>query len=90
MIQCDLGWNLVTARDITEDGVIIGTGTLNGRVRSFMLMPTSDTTPTNCTKANLPDDGDDGNDSGSSGGSIGYITLLALFMALYRRRISAK
>ena len=90
MIQCDLGWNLVTARDITEDGVIIGTGTLNGRVRSFMLMPTSDTTPTNCTKSNLPDDGDDGNDSGSSGGSIGYITLLALFMALYRRRISAK
>ena len=89
MIDCELGWNLVTARGINEDGYIVGTGTFEGEVRSFMLVPTADTTPTNCTKADTPDNGGDSG-SDSSGGSLGFISLTTLFVALFRRRLTRK
>ena len=83
MIDCDLGWDLVLARDINDAGYIIGTGTLDGEVRSFMLVPTSDTTPTNCTQPNSDEPGS-GDDSSSS--SMGFIAILLAGFVLLRRR----
>jgi uncharacterized membrane protein len=91
MIDCDSGWNLVIARDINEAGYITGTGTLNGEVRSFMLVPTGDTTPTFCSQPDgeAPDDPVDNDDSGS--GSTGMLTLLMLAItSLLRRRRTSK
>lgn len=90
MIECDNGWNLVQARDINDAGYITGTGTLNGEVRSFMLVPTSDTTPTNCTQVGTgdPDDPDDPDNGDSSSSSMGYIALLLAGFVWLRRRYS--
>ena len=90
MIDCDLGWSLTFARDINDAGVIVGTGTLDGEVRSFMLMPTGDTTPTNCTQqtdgGDDPDDPDNGDDSSSS--STGLLAILLAGFVWLRRRYS--
>jgi hypothetical protein len=33
------GWTLAAARDINDSGWIVGTGTLNGQARAFLLTP---------------------------------------------------
>ena len=33
----DLGWDLLAAGDINDDGLVIGYGTLNGQYRGFLL-----------------------------------------------------
>lgn len=42
------GWSLEFARDINSAGQIVGTGTLNGVTRGFMLNPTVVPEPTSC------------------------------------------
>ena len=79
MIPCDSGWFLALARDINESGHIVGTGTFEGEVRSFLLVPTADTTPTDCTQ---PED-----NGGSSSSSSEYFILSALGLAFIRRRL---
>ncbi len=83
MIPCNSGWYLTLARDINESGVIIGTGTFEGEVRSFMLVPTADTTPPNC---NGTDQGSEGSSSSSSTGFLFLPLALTLFI---RRRITS-
>ena len=88
MIPCDSGWNLVVAHDINESGHIIGHGTFGGEVKSFLLVPTGETTPTNCTQPSSPGGGDGGSDGDSGSSSFGLFLLpfLAL-IGLRRQRI---
>ena len=90
MVDCSLGWEIILARDINDNGVITGTGIVDTEVRSFMLVPTGDTTPTNCTA--LRDEAEtkaeqDLIDSIGSG-SLGMIPLVFLSsILLWRRRL---
>ena len=77
MIPCDSGWFLATARDINESGHIVGTGTFEGEVRSFLLVPTGNSEPTNCTQPVV--------EEGSSS-STGYFVISLLGLAFIRRR----
>ncbi len=84
MIQCDSGWTLTEARDINNDGYIVGTGTVTatnsdgsrtGEIRAFMLEPSNDPIDeSKCETAEPP-----------SGGSSWLVTLLAL-LGLRRKR----
>ncbi|MCP3674169.1 MAG: DUF3466 family protein [Gammaproteobacteria bacterium] len=90
MVDCSLDWDIVIARDINDNGVIIGTGIFDAEVRSFMLVPTADTTPTNCTA--LRDEAEEEEqqaiiDSAGSG-SLGMIPLVLLSSILIWRRRS--
>ena len=78
MIPCDSGWFLALARDINESGHIVGTGTFEGEVRSFLLVPTGQTTPTDCTQ---PVDG-----GGSSSSSSSEYFILSILGLLFIRR----
>lgn len=78
MIPCDSGWVLTLARDINESGHIVGTGTFAGEVRSFLLVPTANTAPTNCTQPV---------EEGGSSSSSEYFILSILGLAYIRRRI---
>ena len=40
LIPAGTGWLLTQARDINDSGQIVGTGTVDGRVRAFLLTPT--------------------------------------------------
>jgi probable HAF family extracellular repeat protein len=45
-IPADSGWVLQQAKAVNAAGVVVGTGTLNGATRAFMVMPpAADTTP---------------------------------------------
>ena len=84
-IDCPLGWTLALAKDINNNGQIVGSGVLNGKTHGFLLTPD----PTGgaaeaCVDPLGPDPTDD-----SSGGSMGLmlIVLLSLFS---RRRFSIK
>lgn len=48
LIDPTSGWSLEFARDINSAGQIIGTGTLNGLTRGFMLNPTVAPEPASC------------------------------------------
>ncbi len=39
VIPADSGWNLTSATDISDRGVIIGIGTYNGKTQAFQLTP---------------------------------------------------
>lgn len=38
-IDCDLGWTLLEARAINDQGEIVGTGLKDGQLRAFLLIP---------------------------------------------------
>lgn len=42
LIPADSGWSLVSARDIADDGRIVGVGVLNGQIEGFLLTPVGD------------------------------------------------
>lgn len=45
LIDSTLGWNLITANSINEFGDIVGTGTLNGQYRAFLLNSITEPAP---------------------------------------------
>jgi uncharacterized membrane protein len=88
MVDCSLNWELNIARDINDSGVIVGVGTLDGLARSFMLVPTGDTEPTNCTalrQEERDEDRQDAVDDATSGGSMGWLVIMLSAAGLFRR-----
>ena len=85
MVDCSLDWNLIIARDINDNGSIVGTGVVDGEVHSFLLIPTGDIEPTNCV-ALRKQVVDDAKDSKSSGG-LGFFTLFLLGLFSIGRKI---
>ncbi|MCP4273580.1 MAG: DUF3466 family protein [Gammaproteobacteria bacterium] len=86
MVDCSLNWELNSARDINDNGVIVGVGTVGDQVRSFMLVPTADTTATNSTELRdqeRQDHEDQYTDKVS--GSVGFFGLFMLFLYGVRR-----
>lgn len=89
LIDCDTGWILNEARSIndsttgmstgSDDGIIVGTGILNGQKRAFKLIPKAGTAPV----CEVEED-----DSGS--GSLSLSGLLLLPLLGWRRRKSSK
>ena len=80
----------VVARDINDSGVITGTGTIDDEVHSFMLIPTADTEPTNCTELReleREQEEDELKDAAGSG-SFGVLSLFLLSAMIYWRRRS--
>jgi probable HAF family extracellular repeat protein len=49
-IPSDSGWVLRAARDINDEGQIVGSGVHNGQVRAFLLTPGAPTTKAQCKK----------------------------------------
>jgi len=41
LLPADSGWHLIEARGINNRGMIVGTATINGEVRAFLLVPPS-------------------------------------------------
>jgi len=88
MVDCSLNWELLTARDISDNGAIVGTGTVDGEVHSFLLMPTAETESTNCTaiRKQLSDDEEEEQLGGSGSTSPVYLTILIMGYILRRTR----
>lgn len=86
MVDCSLGWVVSLARDINDNGIITGTGSVNGEVRSFMLIPTTDTEPTNCTELRLKELQQRRNEANSAAGSFGILSLILGTFLLSMRR----
>ena len=87
MVDCSLNWELYSARDINDSGVIVGIGTVGDEVHSFMLVPTADTTATNCTELReqeRQEDKDQYTDETGSG-SVGFLSLFMLLLYGIRR-----
>ncbi len=86
MVDCSLNWELNSARDINDNGVIVGIGTVGDQVRSFMLVPTEDTTATNCTELREQERQDyEDQYTDSTSGSVGFLGLFMLFLYGARR-----
>ncbi len=87
MVDCSLGWELIVARDINENGYITGTGTVNGEVHSFLLVPTEDIEPTNCTAIRKQAEDDKRQEELVNSGSTNPL-IIALLTSIYflRRR----
>jgi len=90
MVDCSLNWELKTARDINDSGVIVGQGTVGDQVRSFMLVPTDDTTATNCTELREQERQDLENEykEETGSGSVGFLGLFMLFLYRCRRSLA--
>jgi len=86
MVDCDLDWEVVVARDINDSGVITGTGVVDGEARSFILIPTDDTVPTNCTQLREDKLKQEENaiKEASGSGSFGILTVV-LGLLVWRR-----
>ena len=84
MVDCSLNWEIKIASDINDSGVITGTGIIEGKVHSFMLMPTGDTTPTNCTA--LREEAEKLAKQTSSGSMGIGVLIITGFIYLWRRR----
>ncbi|MFT5451587.1 MAG: putative HAF family extracellular repeat protein [Enterobacterales bacterium] len=86
MVDCSLNWELYNATSINDNGVITGTGVFEGAARSFMLVPTMDTVPTNCTalRKSVRDDATKVINEGA--GSLGFLSLLMGSLLLWRRK----
>jgi len=74
IIGCDTGWRIHEARSINDNGVITGTGLLDGEVRSFMLKPLPGTAPV-CEDTSLS----------TGSGSISLYGLFSMLFILTRR-----
>ncbi|MCP4411106.1 MAG: DUF3466 family protein [Gammaproteobacteria bacterium] len=86
MVDCSLNWELYSARDINDNGVIVGVGTVGDQIRSFMLVPTEDTTATNCTELREQEQQDFKDQyTDSTSGSVGFLGLIILFLYGVRR-----
>ena len=46
LLPANSGWELNDARDINEDGAIVGSATINGQTHAFLLSPAGPTIPT--------------------------------------------
>lgn len=46
LLSANMGWELNEARDIDEDGAIVGSGTVNGQTHAFLLTPAGPVIPT--------------------------------------------
>lgn len=77
LIPCNSGWVLTDARDINNEGKIVGYGVKDGEVRAFLLNPTGGTIE-NCDTEEPSDNG---------GGSIPVALLAVLALFGLKRRI---
>lgn len=85
LIDCEVNqttgvrdWVLYEARQINDNGVIIGNGLFRGERKAFMLTPNPGETPLAC-----PVDEDD--DSGSGSFSFGFMAFIGGLIAIRRR-----
>jgi len=87
MVDCSLNWELNSAKDINDSGIIVGIGTVGDEVHSFMLVPTADTTPTNCTELREQErqENEDQYKDETGSGSVGFLSLLMLLLYGNRR-----
>ena len=86
MVDCSLNWELYNATGINDAGYITGTGVFEGKSRSFMLIPTADTTPTDCTEIRRAARDQVRRDINDGAGSIGFLSLLLGSLVLWRRK----
>jgi len=86
MVDCSLNWELLSARDINDNGAIVGTGTVDGEVHSFLLIPTVETEPTNCTAIRKQIADDKTQELLEGAGSTSPLYLLLLIISLMSRR----
>jgi probable HAF family extracellular repeat protein len=88
MVDCSLNWELYRATGINDNGVITGIGVFDGAARSFMLIPTSDTTPTNCTAIRKETREEVIKEINEGSGSLGFFGLFMGSLLLWRRRFN--
>ena len=74
LIGCNTGWRLDEAFGISESGVIVGKGVINGQIRGFMLKPIEGTAPS-CEVE----------EEKSGSGSLPFISLVGLLLLGFRR-----
>ncbi|MFT5521865.1 MAG: hypothetical protein ACI9IA_002471, partial [Enterobacterales bacterium] len=86
MVDCSLNWDLYNATAINDNGVITGTGVFDGAARSFMLVPTTDTVPTNCTALRKSAREEVIKEINSGSGSLGFLSLLLGSLLFWRRK----
>jgi hypothetical protein len=86
MVDCSLNWELYNATGINDNGVITGTGVFDGAARSFMLIPTTDTVPTNCTALRKAERDEDTKIINEGSGSLGFFSLFMGSLLLWRRK----
>jgi len=86
MVDCSLNWELYNALAINDNGVITGTGVFDGASRSFMLIPTTDTVPTNCTALRKAERDERLDAINEGSGSFGLLSLLLASLVVWRRR----
>ncbi len=89
MVDCSLNWELQIARDINDSGVITGIGTIDDEVHSFLLVPTADTEPTNCTELRDQEREEENQQDSGSGSGSGLLLLLVLSVIGKRRLVRA-
>ena len=87
MVDCSLNWNLIVARDINDNGSIVGTGVVDGQVHSFLLVPTGDAEPTNCVALRKLAEEEAQKASLSNSGGLGLFTLVFLTLISVRRKM---
>jgi len=78
-IDCSLGWSLIKAEDIDNNGVIVGSGLINNETHGFILTPN----PNGGAAEQCPVDATTTTDTG--GGSLGYYSLLLLLLGAFVR-----
>jgi len=75
-IDCPLGWTLSLAKDINNNGQIVGSGVLDGKTHGFLLTPD----PTGGAVIPCDDIVDPPGEDSSSGGSLGFMTLILMVL----------
>jgi len=91
MVDCSLGWDIIMARDINDNGAITGTAIVDNELRSFMLIPSGATEPTNCTKLrnDALEEEKQANRNAYGSGGIGLYVISLLSLLLLRRRFTS-
>lgn len=79
-IDCSLGWTLVKAEDINNNGEIVGSGIINSETHAFLLTPN----PGGGAAEQCPDPITPVDNSG--GGSINFVGFMLLLIAGFQRR----